>query len=96
MKEADGTLWEYSYPGAAQKNWEGLLSWMMHSRIEEMKKAAKTVRNYFWGIMNVIRLKASNGMVEGKNNCIQRIKRIACGFRNKNRFMTSILLHFMM
>jgi transposase len=58
-----------------------------------MKKVAQTVRNYFWGILNAIRLKISNGMLEAKNNCIQRIKRIACGFRNKGRFITSILFH---
>jgi transposase len=46
--------------------------------IEEMKKVAKTVRNYFWGLMNAIRLRVSNGMLEAKNNCIQRIKKIAC------------------
>jgi transposase len=93
MKETAGTLWGYSYPGVARKNREALLSWMMHSGIEEMKKVAKTVRNYFWGMMNAIRLRVSNGMLEAKNNCIQRIKRIACGFRNKTRFMTSILFH---
>ena len=93
MKETAATLWDYSYMGVAENNWKALLSWMMHSRIEEMKKVAQTIRNYFWGILNAIRLKASNGMVEAKNNCIQRIKRIACGFRNKSRFITSILFH---
>ncbi|WP_411042729.1 transposase [Treponema sp. TIM-1] len=58
-----------------------------------MKKVAKMVRDHFGGIMNAIGLGISNGMLEAKNNCIQRIKRIACGFRNKDRFMTSILFH---
>ena len=93
MKETAATLWDYCYMGVAENNWKALLSWMMHSRIEEMKKVARMIRNYFWGILNAIRLKASNGMVEAKNNCIQRIKRIACGFRNKSRFITSILFH---
>jgi transposase len=93
MKELAAVLWEYTYMGVAEKNWKSLLSWMTHSRIEEMKKVAQTIRNYFWGILNAIRLKTSNGMVEAKNNCIQRIKRIACGFRNKGRFITSILFH---
>jgi transposase len=77
MKETAATLWDYCYMGVAENNWKSLLSWMMRSRIEEMKKVAGTVRNYFWGILNAIRLKTSNGMVEAKNNCIQRIKRIA-------------------
>ena len=93
MKETAATLWDYCYMGVAENNWKSLLSWMMRSRIEEMNKVAGTVRNCFWGILNAIRLKTSNGMVEAKNNCIQRIKRIACGFKNKSRFMISILFH---
>jgi hypothetical protein len=77
IKETTSTLWEYSYAGVAARNWKELLSWMMHSRIEEMKKVAKMVREHFWGILNAIRLRTSNGMLEAKNNCIQRIKRIA-------------------
>jgi transposase len=91
MKERASTLWEYSYAGVAARNWKELLRRMMQSGIEGMKKAAKMVREHFWGILNAIRLRTGNGMLEAKNNCIQRIKRIACGFRNKARFMTSIL-----
>jgi transposase len=58
-----------------------------------MKKVAKMVREHFRGILNAIRLRTSNGMLEAKDNCIQRIKRIACGFRNKAVFITSILFH---
>jgi transposase len=32
-------------------------------------------------------------MLEGMNSCIQRIKKMACGFRNKERFRTAILFH---
>jgi transposase len=32
-------------------------------------------------------------MVEAKNNSIQKIKRMACGFRNRERFRTAILFH---
>jgi len=40
-----------------------------------------------------IRLKVNNSMLEAKNACIQRIKKIACGFRNRDRFKTAILFH---
>jgi transposase len=64
---------------------------MVHSRIEEAKKAAKTVRGCFWGMLSAIRLKATNGMAEAKDTRMQRIKRAACDFRNKQRFIDSIL-----
>jgi hypothetical protein len=51
------------------------------------------VRNYFWGILNAIHLGATNGAVEATNGCIQRIKRMVYGFRNKERFKTAILFH---
>jgi len=59
-----------------------------------MVKAGKMIRSYFWGILNAIRLKVSNAMLEAVNSGIQRIKRMACGFRNRERFRMAILFHF--
>jgi transposase len=93
IKEAANSLWDYCYMKVAEEAWKKLLWWISHCRIPEMIKAGLTVKKYFWGILNAIRLKATNGMVESKNNSIQRIKRMACGFRNRNRFRTAILFH---
>ena len=93
IKETANSLWDYIYMKVAEEGWKKLLWWMSHSRIPEMIKARKTIRNYFYGILNAIRLKVTNGMVESKNNSIQRIKRMACGFRNRNRFRNAILFH---
>ena len=93
IKETANSLWEYLYMNVAEEAWKKLLWWISHSRIPEMIKAGKTVRNYFWGILNAIRLKVTNGMLEAKNNSIQRIKRMACGFRNRTRFKNAILFH---
>jgi len=94
IKEAANSLWDYVYMNVAQAAWKKLLYWISHCRIPEMIKAGQTIRNYFYGIMNAIRLKVTNGIVEAKNNSIQRIKRMACGFRNKTRFRNAILFHF--
>jgi transposase len=93
IKEAAASLWEYVYMQVAEGAWKRLLRWISLCRIPEMKEVGKTVRNYFWGILNAIRLRATNGIVEATNGCIQRIKRMACGFRNKERFRTAILFH---
>jgi len=93
MKEVANSLWDYIYMNVAEEAWERLLLWISHSRIPEMIKVGKTIRNYFYGILNAIRLKVTNAMSEAKNNSIQRIKRMACGFRNKDRFKTAILFH---
>lgn len=57
-------------------------------------KVAKTIKAYFWGIRNAIRLKVNNAMLESINSGIQRIKKMACGFRNRDRFRKAILFHF--
>jgi transposase len=93
IKEMANSLWDYIYMNVAEEAWEKLLTWISHSRIPEMIKVGKTVKNYFYGILNAIRLKTTNAASEAKNNSIQRIKRMACGFRNRERFRTAILFH---
>lgn len=93
MKEAASMLWNYSYMGVAKKRWLELLGWISRCRLQPMIKVGNTVRNYLWGILNAIRLKVNNSMLEAKNTRIQRIKKIACGFRNRERFKTAILFH---
>jgi transposase len=93
IKETASTLWDYTYMGAAEKNWKSLLWWMSHSRIPEMKKLGKTIKKHLYGILNAVRMKMNNAILESKNSCIQRIKKMACGFRNTSRFRTAILFH---
>ena len=93
IKEAANSLWDYLYMKVAEEAWKKLLWWISRCRIPEMIKVGLTVRNYFWGILNAVRLKETNGMLEAKNNSIQHIKRMACGFRNRDRFRNAILFH---
>jgi transposase len=93
IKETANSLWDYVYMNVAAEAWNKLLWWISHCRIPEMIKVGLTIRKYLWGILNAIRLKATNGMLESKNNSIQRIKRMACGFRNRDRFRAAILFH---
>ena len=93
IKEAASLLWNYSYMGVAEKNWKQLLYWISHSRLKPMIAVGNTVRRYLWGILNAIELRVNNCMLEAKNNRIQRIKKIACGFRNRERFKNAILFH---
>ena len=93
IKEVASSLWNYSYIGVAEKNWRQLLGWISRCRLKPVIAVGKMVRRYFWGILNAIRFKVNNSMLEAKNACIQRIKKIACGFRNRKRFKNAILFH---
>ena len=94
IKEAAGLLWDFVYEAVAEKRWKELVGWMNRSRLEPIIKVAKMIKSYLWGILNAIRLKTTNADLESMNSGIQRIKRMACGFRNRKRFRMSILFHF--
>jgi transposase len=94
IKENASVLWNYEYMAAAKKNWKSLLWWIAHCRIPEMIKVGKTIKEHLWGILNAIRMKINNAIQESTNSSIQRIKKMACGYLNKRRFMTDVLFHF--
>lgn len=58
-----------------------------------MVTAARLVRTHLDGILNAVVLRATNAPAESMNAKIQRIKRMACGYRNRDRFRTAILSH---
>ena len=93
IKELAMTLWHYGCRGWAIAGWKKWLSWASRSRLKPVQAAAKTTKKYLWGIINAILLKESNGRAESMNSQIQRVKRRACGFRNKERFKTAIYFH---
>lgn len=94
IKETASLLWNFTYMGVADRRWKELLGWMFRSRLEPIINVARTIKSYYWGIQNAIRLKANNAKLEAVNSGIQRVKKMACGFRNRERFRMAILFHF--
>jgi transposase len=93
MKEIASKLWEYLQESRIVNGWKRLLSWMKRSRLQAMIELSKTITNHLWGILNAIRLNVSNGNAEGINSRIQKLKKMACGFRSPERFRIDILFH---
>ena len=79
IKESARELWSYVSRGWAKRGWERWLSWAMRSRIEPIKKAARTVRYHLWGILNAVVLDVTNAPTESLNAKIQWVKKNACG-----------------
>ena len=77
---------------AAETRLNALCSWIMHSRIRDMKPFAKLVRNHLDEILNYFDHRYTNAILEGMNSIIQNIKRRARGFRNTEFFKTMIYL----
>lgn len=57
-----------------------------------MKTSIKTLRKYLPYIKNTLSNKYHNGFVEGNNNFIKVLKRIAFGFRSFRRFKARIMI----
>ena len=57
-----------------------------------MKKSIKTLKGYLKYIYNTLSNPYHNGFVEGNNNFIKVLKRIAFGFRSFRRFKARIMI----
>jgi len=93
IKEFGMSLWHYSSRTWAEKGWQRWLSWATRSRLEPVKKVARTIKEHLWGIINAVVLKADNGGAESINSRIKMIKVRSRGFRNKERFRNAIYFH---
>ncbi len=83
LKEDFQGLWEYVSPGWAAKFLNRWTTRVMRSRIEPLKKIAKTIRKHKELILNWFKAKKgiSTGVVEGFNNKIKVTTRKSYGFR---------------
>ena len=90
IKEALRRLWHYVYPPSGWKFWKRWYFWATHSRLAPIRKAAETVRRHIDNILTYYQHPVTNAMSEGLNSQIQKIKSMACGFRNTEHFKTAI------
>ena len=83
LKEAFQQLWDYNSPAWAAKFLDQWCRQVMRSRIEPMKKIARSMREHRELILNYFRaLKLfSSGVVEGLNNKAKVTMRRSYGFR---------------
>ena len=93
IKEALRRRWHYGYPASGWKFWKRWYFWATHSRLEPIRKAAKTVGQHIDNIVTYDQHPVTNAMREGRNSTIQKIKSLACGFRNPEPFKAAISFH---
>jgi transposase len=93
LKETAMGLWRYRSLTWAKKAWKAWLGWALRSRLEPMREKARMIRKHLWGILNAVVTGTTNALAESVNAKIQWIKRLACGFRNRERFRNAIYFH---
>ena len=93
LKEAARSIWECPTAKAAMQQFQKWYGWAMRSRLTPMKRAARTMKKYLYGILKYTNHPFTNASTEGMNSKIQLIKHRARGYRNRDNFRTAILFH---
>lgn len=93
IKEEAMTIWGYRSRGWAERQWKRWYSWAIRCRLEPVKRVARMIRSHWDGVINAATSEYTNAMAEGLNSKIQWIKRMACGYRNRERFRNAIYFH---
>lgn len=92
LKEDFQQFWTYTYPANARKFLDTWCTRTMRSKIEPMKKMAKTLRRKKELLLNWFRAEGqlSSGVVEGFNNKLKLITRKSYGFRTQKAYETAL------
>ncbi len=94
MKDDLKHLWSYRYPGAARRFWNAWYTRAVRSRIMPLVAFAKRLKRYLPGILAHGRWPLHTSVIEGINNKIKVIKRMAYGFRDDVYFFLKIRAAF--
>jgi len=93
IKENLRHMWNYRYAAYMLKYFAKWYFWATHSRLEPIKKAAKTLKRHIDNIVTYAKHRITNALAEGVNAKIEKIKRMACGYRNRSHYRAAIYFH---
>jgi transposase len=82
-------LWQEA-PSAADEHLTWWYNWAIRSRLEPIKRAARTIKAHWEGVLNSVRNRSTNAVLEGVNSLAQAAKARARGYRNIETFITMI------
>ena len=91
LKEELHSIWEQENLRAARGKLLDMIEYTISSSIPHLKQLGKTLRNHAEGILSWFLYPIGTGPLEGLNNKIKTIKRVAYGFRNTEYFKLKIL-----
>ena len=94
LKDALKALWRFRYRAAAQRAWQAWYGWAIRSRIPALVRFANQLKPRLPGILAHCRYPLHTSVLEGINNKIKVIKRMAYGFRNDAYFFLKIRAAF--
>ncbi len=94
LKDDLKRLWRYRYRKAALRFWHGWYDRAMASGIPALMRFADLLTRYIPGILSHCHYPLHTGLVEGINNKIKVLKRMAYGYRDDSYFFLKIRAAF--
>lgn len=94
LKDDLKELWAYRHTGYALRFWQQWYHRAIRSRIDPLKAFARKLKEYLPGILSHCRFPLHTSVLEGINNKIKVIKRMAYGFRDDAYFFLKIRAAF--
>jgi len=90
-KELFSQFWQQPGVEAARLFFGKWMKRVLRSRLEPLKKTARTLHRHLEGLLNYFLHPITNALTEGLNGRIQLLKASARGFRNMNNYRVRIL-----
>lgn len=90
LKDDLKELWFYRHVGYAKQFWDEWYGRAIRSRIDPLKRFAGKLKGYLPGILSHCRFPLNTSVLEGINNKIKVIKRMAYGYRDNAYFFLKI------
>lgn len=94
LKDNLKALWDYRHRGYAMRFWEDWYERAISSGIGPLCQFARRLKRYLAGILAYTRWPLGTNLVEGINNRIKVIKRMAYGYRDDHYFFLKIRAAF--
>jgi len=93
IKETLMDFFRYSQPAAARRFFAKWYAWAIRSRLDPMRRLARTLRSRLPLLLNWCRFPITNAVTEALNAKIQWIKYTARGFRSREGYRRAIYFH---
>lgn len=94
LKDDLKQLWRFRYPAAAYRFWRDWRRRALASRLPALRRFVRVLERHLDGILSHCQYPLHTGLLEGINNKIKVIKRMAYGFRDDAYFFLKIRAAF--
>jgi len=92
LKLALSRFWDITSLKTAEQYLRKWYYWATHSRLEPIMQVARTIKRYWYGVINYTRSHITNGVVEGLHSKIKTAMNRAYGFKEPSYLKTVVYL----